>query len=264
VKRPIRQNNTEIKHKPSNFIPRYFIWISLISCVIICAYFATQEQIYRFPITTVKIDGQVLRTSKQEIWNATVTLLKKGFFVTDVMAIKANLQNLPWVETAAVEKIWPDKLHITIKERLPIARWRGKGLVTTAGDIVYTDLLGDSNKLPVFWGSDLQVKNMLESYLTISDVLKRNEMSVSEIEIMPDQGLRAILNNGIMLFLGSEGLLERINRFTLAYRNKLQKISYKIDYVDLRYVNGIAVGWKDNISEIQLDYVLDEDYKINV
>jgi cell division protein FtsQ len=207
VKRRAKKNNTEVKHKPLNFIPRRFIWISLISCVIICAYFAIQEQMHRFPITIVKIDGQIKRTSKQEIWESTITLLKKGFFGTDVAAIKASLQKLPWIERVKVEKVWPDKLAITVHERIPIARWRGKGLITTSGDIVYTELLNDSNKLPVFWGNEQQAKKMLENYLTINDALKLSDMSVSEIEIMPDQGLRAILNNGIMLFLGNEGLM---------------------------------------------------------
>ena len=98
----------------------------------------------------------------------------------------------------------------------------------------------------------------------MNDVLKRSDMTISEIEIMPDQSLRAILNNGIMLFLGQEGLLDRLNRFTLAYHNKLEKMSHKIDYIDLRYVNGIAIGWKDNISKVYIDHILDEDCKINV
>lgn len=248
------------------FIPKQtkqMLWLSVITCVIIAAYFAIHEQMRRFPITTVKINGQIQRTSKQDVWAATANLLNKGFFGVNVGIIRTNLMQLPWIEKVQVEKVWPDKIAITIQEKVPVARWRGKGLVTTTGDIVYADSLSETDKLPVFWGSENQVKKMLESYLLINDTVKKNEMSVAEIEIMPDHGIRAILNNGIMLFLGQEGLPERLNRFNLAYRNKLQKMYRNIDYVDLRYVNGIAVGWKDSISKIYTDQFLDEDKKLN-
>lgn len=218
---------------------------------------------YRFAITTVKINGQIVRTSEQEICDSIANLLNNGFFGTNVAVVRASLKKLPWIASAKVEKIWPDKLSVTVNEKIPIARWRGKGLVTTTGEIIYSEMFNDLDKLPIFWGNEKQVKKMLENYLVISDTLKQHNIIVSEIEIMPDHGIRAILNNGIMLFLGQEGLLDRLNRFTLAYRNKLQKVLYKIDYVDLRYVNGIAIGWKDGISKSSVNSSLNEEYKIN-
>jgi cell division protein FtsQ len=254
----VRQKNTKLKPKPLSFISKKLIWIGLVSCIIIFTYFSIQKEMHQFPITTVKIDGKITRISKQEIWGSISDLLKGGFFATDVVAIKTSLQKLPWIETVKVEKTWPDKLTITISEKVPIARWRGKGLLTTSGDILYTESLNEGSKLPVFWGSEQQAKKVLENYLAMNEELKRNNVNVVEIEIMPDQGVRAILNNGIMLFLGQDRLLEKINRFNLAYRNKLQKMSQKIDYVDLRYVNGIAIGWKGSISKIYLDEILND------
>lgn len=264
MRKKAKQKSINLELKQLSLMSKSLIYISLLSCVLMGAYFMLQEQMKKFPITAVKIHGQIIRTAKQEIWGSMSASLKQGFFGTDVAAIRANLKKLPWIETVKVEKIWPDKLAITVNEKTPIARWRGKGLVTTSGDIVYTELLNDADNLPMFWGNENQTKQMLASYLLMTDILKLSDIGVAEIEIMPDQGLRAILSNGIMLFLGQEGLPERLNRFTLAYRNKLQKMSHKIDYVDLRYVNGIAVGWKDSISKIYLEHIfLDEGYKVN-
>ena len=233
------------------FVTRHkrLIWLSVILIIATCAYYVLQQQMGHFSITTVKIQGKITRTSEQEIWDSIANLLNKGFFGTDVSAIKTNLQKLPWVAQANIKKVWPDKIAVTVTEKIPLASWRGKGIVTTDGDIIAGDKFNEASNLPVFWGTDKQVKEMLDNYLSMTDILSQHELTIKQIEIMPDQGVRAILNNGIMLFLGQEGLLDRVNRFTLAYRNKLHKIAYTIDYVDLRYVNGLAVGWKSNTKQ---------------
>lgn len=252
------------KARSVKLIPKKFIFFSFIIGAVICGSVVLQQHMDRFAITTVKIHGQIVRTSEQEIWDSINKLLDKGFFGTNVAVVQTELQKLPWIASAKVEKMWPDKLSVTVVEKIPVARWRGKGLVTTAGDIMYLDALSKFDKLPIFWGHETQAKAMLENYLTISNILKEYELSITQIEIMPDHGMRTTLNNEIVLFLGQEGLLERLNRFTLAYQNKLQKVSHKINYIDLRYVNGIAVGWKDSITKLYLErFFNNEDYKVN-
>lgn len=246
------------------FIVKLFFCVSVITLLIFTGWLLSKK-LAQFPITRVQVYGTISKTSKQDILAAISATLKPGFFMLDVATVKAKLQQLPWIETATVAKVWPEQLTINIQEKTPIARWRGKGIVTTNGDIIYNNTINEANKLPIFWAKESQAKKMLESYLLIVKALEKINLTVAEIEIMPDYGVRAILNNGIMLFLGQEGLLERVNRFTLAYRNKLQEVWAKIDYVDLRYVNGVAVGWKNNISSIYLNnIIINEDYTINV
>ena len=263
MKRKAKQRKVVPKSKALHLIPKQLFWISFIICAIISAYFIMQKQMQRFPITTVKVEGKDLRTSKEEIWISVATLLNKGFFGVNVNLIKEKLQKLPWVASVKVEKVWPDQITVIINEKVAIARWRGKGVITDSGDIIYSELSSDSNDLPIFWGNERQASMMLENYILILNVLQKINIGVKELEIMPDHGVRTILNNGIMLFLGQEGLLDRLNRFTLAYRNKLKKVAHKIDYIDLRYVNGVAIGWKDSIGKLYLDKFLNEDNAIN-
>ena len=55
-----------------------------------------------------------------------------------------------------------------------------------------------------------------------------------------------ILNDGVTLDLGRENRVERIQRFMDAYPQiKInKKKNQQVDYIDLRYDTGLAVGWK--------------------
>ena len=47
----------------------------------------------------------------------------------DSRAAQGRIEALPWVDTASIERILPDRIEVRIKERTPIAVWqRGEGL----------------------------------------------------------------------------------------------------------------------------------------
>jgi len=41
----------------------------------------------------------------------------------NVNVFREELLLLPWVKTVSVRKVWPDKLLVTITERIPVVRW---------------------------------------------------------------------------------------------------------------------------------------------
>ena len=41
----------------------------------------------------------------------------------DVDEARARVEALPWVKSAQVRRVWPNRVHIKIEERRPIARW---------------------------------------------------------------------------------------------------------------------------------------------
>lgn len=42
----------------------------------------------------------------------------------DSKAVRARIERLPWVDTATVTRVFPDRLAIVISERRPLARWQ--------------------------------------------------------------------------------------------------------------------------------------------
>jgi cell division protein FtsQ len=56
----------------------------------------------------------------------------------------------------------------------------------------------------------------------------------------------ATLQNGVVLRLGTGDALKKIRRFLKIYQDDLSRQLDQVAYVDLRYSNGLAVGWKQN------------------
>src|SRR5262249_25769908 len=56
-------------------------------------------------------------------------------------AAKARLEAMPWVRSAAVERVLPDLIYVTITERAPLALWQRNGKLELVD--------GDGQVLPV-------------------------------------------------------------------------------------------------------------------
>ena len=97
--------------------------------------------------------------------------------------------------------------------------------------------------LPEFYGQNGQENLVVEKYLILLEKLAPLGLFILKVEVMSDQGIQITLNNNITLRLGTFDLLDRINRFIVVYKKKLQPIISDISYIDLRYTNGVAVGW---------------------
>ncbi|MGV6819487.1 MAG: cell division protein FtsQ/DivIB [Parvularcula sp.] len=56
-------------------------------------------------------------------------ILGRSLLNLDAQKLRAQIESLPRVRSAAVQKLWPDTVHITIIEREPIAMWQDSDLV---------------------------------------------------------------------------------------------------------------------------------------
>jgi cell division protein FtsQ len=73
----------------------------------------------------------------------------------DIDAMRARLAALPWIVSAEVERRYPDRLLVTVREAEPLALWQRKQtlfLVSRAGKVIETADLGKYSKLLVIVG----------------------------------------------------------------------------------------------------------------
>ena len=69
-------------------------------------------------------------TTDTEIYGA-LGLDRAGSLLTyDVGAARGRIESLPWVRKAEVSRIFPDRLHVLIEERVPVAVWEHRGKTT--------------------------------------------------------------------------------------------------------------------------------------
>ncbi len=198
----------------------------------------------RFPLKTVEIRSGLKEVTEDEIKAQVLPYLDKGFFWLNVSAVQKNLQLLPWVQAVELRRIWPDKLLIVVQEKRAQARWGEKGILSTDGAIFYpTGNIPEG--IPQFNGPETRAKEVLQQYLTLLEMLGPIGLTVQQLDLSMDGSWRMRLDSGLDVILGKTGLHERMARFVLAYKGSFHAESMRIAYIDLRYTNGFAIGWKE-------------------
>lgn len=196
-----------------------------------------------FPIQEVKIVGSE-HISHQEIQQVLLPLVKKGFFKVDVDLIRDRLLQFPWVADAFVRRVWPNEIIIRLTEKNALARWNNDSLLSTKGEIFSPVATTFPLGLPQFVGPLGEQMEMLSYYATINDILKKLHFKIIQFELTSTGAWQMIFSNGIKLNVGYKDILTRINHFVRVYPVIIGDRAKDVDYVDLRYANGLAVRWK--------------------
>ncbi|MGB0989179.1 MAG: cell division protein FtsQ/DivIB, partial [Pseudoalteromonas spongiae] len=78
------------------------------------------------------------------------------------------------------------------------------------------------------------------------ELLDYRTLAIDELVLSERFSWQLTLNDGVTLNLGREERVQRIQRFMDVYPliKKNKKADQQVDYVDLRYDTGLAVGWK--------------------
>lgn len=225
----------------STALPIMLVAIGLVAIV----YWALHSG--QFPLRVIDIKSELKHVSEQEIQTVVTPHLAKGFFGLEVGAVQKSLKQLPWIEVVEVRRVWPDQLAVLVKEKTAQARWGDEGILSTDGTIFYPVSVNISEKLPKFVGPAGRSLEMLQQYLTVLELLGPTGLTVKALELSPAGAWQIVLDNGIAIILGKTGLNERTVRFVQAYHGNLRAQIERIAYIDLRYTNGFAIGWKAGV-----------------
>lgn len=206
------------------------------------------------PIEAIVVKGERRFTSNEEIRSAMEGLLRSSFFKVDVNKVQKSLEALPWVYQASVRREWPAKFKVFLKEQEPIAHWNGSEWLNKQGDIFNApDVKYDKalTLLPYLYGENVAVKEVLTAYRQINQLLQIYGFNINSLSFNSRHAWRLTLSNGIVLNLGREDRMTRVQRFIDLYP-KLEQAKMPINIVDLRYDTGLAVSWKNTHEESQL------------
>ena len=244
-------SRTRKPHIPLSF-PWKFKWkalafLLLLIIALIYAYSSTHiKDLQQFPIREVKVIGAE-HLDHQLLQRLLVPFVNKGFFDVEVDEIKQRLQQIPWIATVAVRRIWPDQVLITLTERTPIAYWNKTSLLSTTGEVFTPDFHDaplNLTHLPRLIGPPGKQLLMLQNYLKINKTLDALHLKITELELTPYQSWVILLSSGIKVNAGYKDVLTRLTHFVKVYPKIVGDRASEVDYVDLRYSNGLAIRWK--------------------
>lgn len=187
--------------------------------------------------------------------------LKQGFWQLDLMQLKVNLESHPWVRQAVIRRQWPNQLVIGIDEYVAIARWNEHSLLSATGDVFSPLKIHSFTHLPLFKveqqgnPSHETIKQAVTWFNQFQKPLTHYGLSVVEQAQLLDGDFSLLLSNGSTLILGADKLTHRFDRFLTLLDGALIDELDDIDVVDLRYMNGLSVRWRDSIELAQVDGV---------
>lgn len=193
-----------------------------------------------FPVMQIDVRSPLQKTSKQDIEAATRGLASGNFFAVELEGVRAALERLPWVRRAAVRRIWPDRLEVTLEEHVAIARWADEALINSYGERFAARTQA---RLPVFIGPAGSEREVAARYERFAELLAPLGSTPDRVVLSARLAWQLRLENGLHLMLGRDAELaeERLARFVAAYAATLGRIARTHEYVDLRYPNGFSL-----------------------
>jgi len=203
-----------------------------------------------FPLREVVVESALQHAARDEI-EVAVEGFGGNFFAVDLGAVRARLEQVPWVRRVDVRRVWPDRLAVRIEEHVAFARWGDSGLVNTFGEAFAASIdAASAARMPLFAGPSGTEALVTQRFRRFAELLAPLSDAPERIVLTMRHAWQLRLASGLDIELGrdgADGVEQRLARFVAAYPESLGKLGRKYEHVDLRYPNGFALrvaGWK--------------------
>ncbi|HKE44357.1 MAG TPA: cell division protein FtsQ/DivIB [Steroidobacteraceae bacterium] len=196
------------------------------------------------PIRVVSVEGKFQRVSPVQVEQAVTSAMHDGFMTVDLEKVRHRVEELPWVDHARIQRRWPDGLRVEITEQVAAARWGEAGLLNTRGELFLPNARHVPPELPRLTGPDGTEAQVAQRYLAAQGRLIEVGLRLAAVDLDARGAWQLELSNGISVRLGRRQVDDRLDRFIQAAVPTIAGRAEDIAYVDMRYSNGFAVGWK--------------------
>jgi cell division protein FtsQ len=197
------------------------------------------------PLKVVRIDGQLRYLQRADQEQAVAGAVQGNFFTLDVGRVRAAARRLPWVDEVSVRRIWPDTLHMRVREQIPLALWGEDRLVNRRGEVFQPALKEIPQGLPRLDGPLVHAPRVVEQYQEMSGQVVGLALKIERLELDARQAWMVKFRRGLKLQLGSSDMERRLSRFIRIYPRLTKVSERRLKSIDLRYTNGLAVEWED-------------------
>jgi cell division protein FtsQ len=201
------------------------------------------------PVEALIVEGTFQRVTPVQIEAALAEELEQRFLALDLDRLSQTVADLDWVDTVALERLWPGSLKVRITEHQAAASWGDGGLLNTRGELFVDNARFSYPELPRLAGPPGSEQRVARLYLGVRGRLADANLLLESIR-MDERGALAIrVGSGQEFRLGRRDLDMRLDRLFDVALPALAIEFERVDYIDLRYTNGFAVGWRDGAAE---------------
>jgi len=199
------------------------------------------------PIETVAVSGRFQRVAPVDVERVVKTQVHgAGLLSVDLVAVRRAIHTLPWVDGVSVQRAWPRGLDVLVVEQTAAARWGERGLLNTRGELFGSDERHIPPELARLSGPPGKESVVAQRYLAAEGRLMQAGLRLTAIRLDARGAWEMDLANGVTVRLGRREVDERFEKFMNTALKLVTQRGEDIAYVDMRYTNGFAIGWRGN------------------
>jgi cell division protein FtsQ len=197
------------------------------------------------PIETVTVAGRFQRVSPADVERVVKSEVRgAGLLSIDLATVRRAIHTLPWVDAVSVERAWPRALEVLVVEQTAVARWGDQGLVNARGELFEADARHIPPELAQLSGPAGKEPVVAQRYLAAAGRLTQAGLRLTALRLDERGAWEFDLADGITVRLGRRQVDERFEKFMNAALKLVSQRGEDISYVDMRYTNGFAIGWR--------------------
>jgi cell division protein FtsQ len=189
------------------------------------------------PHISWEIDGEL--TTQAYKYDDLIKPLLKNKYLLNLNQIKSKVSENPWVLNVETQRIFWNRIKVSIKKHDIAMRWGSQGYISSQGILFKPNLTINSNA-PIGLVSEARVKNFYYDFTQYQSILDPIKISTFERNSIDE----LTLDNNIKVILGHQKQNERLEIFVRSFEKlkKYKKIRTR-GIFDMRYPNGFALSY---------------------
>lgn len=202
-----------------------------------------------FPLEDVTVEGRK-HVTKDAVLKALSANRGDSLLTVDLHAARERLERIEWVDHAAVERRWPDTIHVALRERQAVALWQSTGINTDGRPVIEYVLIDRyGRKVRTVDPAESQVRLLLSGVGAAEEVaglflLLQDARPIADrlraAVFVGQRRWNLILDGGLQIRLPEEGAGEALKR-TLELDRSDQLLSRDLSVIDLRLPDRITL-----------------------
>jgi len=197
------------------------------------------------PIESVAVAGRFERVAPGDVERVVKQQVRgEGLLSVNLDAVRRAIHTIPWVDTVSVQRAWPRGLRVLVVEQVAVARWGATGLLNTRGELFSNDERHVPLELPELSGPEGKELVVAQRYLAAQGRLIQAGLRMTALRLDARGAWEFDLSDGVTVRLGRRQIDERFDKFLNAAAKLVTQRGDDISYVDMRYTNGFAIGWR--------------------
>lgn len=217
---------------------------------------STFERLDYFALKRLDMKGDTAKVPLARLKEAVEPAIAgRTFFTANLTEARQAAESVPWVRSASVRRIWPDRIEISVDVHEALALFEDGRLISQDGQLFSAnpDEGAESQNLPQFFGAPDEVPELVRRYRRFNTVLQNLPVHISEVGLS-DRGGWSITFEGVdipptRVELGREtagsSIEERLRQVIAAYPSIEAILGGPPSSIDARYRGAIAAGKVD-------------------